>query len=129
MKNAYDAGQQVEQMENNKKKMTDEEFEIYLKEMDMILADDELSEFDKLSEFGKLSEFVKQSELSNSSEFTEPSEFHCLNKDLWEELSNRTIGATGNCYIGKEYIPDKEGQTYEIRVFVKKIKRNWNQGD
>ena len=122
-------------MRNNKKKMTDEEFEIYLREMEMILSDDEQSEFSNLTEFGKLSEFTdisefgKPSEFGKLSEFAEPSEFHCLNKDLWKELSNRTIGATGNCYIGKEYIPDKEGQTYEIRVFVKTIRKNWYKDD
>jgi len=54
----------------------------------------------------------------------EPSEFHCLNKSLWKELSDRTIGGTGNCYVGREYKPDSAGQTYEIRVYVKEIKKN-----
>jgi len=52
----------------------------------------------------------------------EPSEFHCLNKAIWKELPDRTIGGTGNCYVGREYKPDKNGQRFEIRVYVREIK-------
>jgi hypothetical protein len=51
---------------------------------------------------------TKLRDLSKFSTDAEPSEFHCLNKDLGKEISNRTIGATENCYIGKEYIPNKD---------------------
>jgi hypothetical protein len=51
------------------------------------------------------------------------SELYCLNKALWVEVPERVIRANGNVYVGREFLPDENGKpTYEIKVYVKKIK-------
>lgn len=51
-----------------------------------------------------------------------PGETICLDRDVWTEVPNRTIIKGGTTYVGKDFIPDKEGKpTYEVRVFVRKI--------
>lgn len=51
-----------------------------------------------------------------------PGEFYTLDKDHWNEIPNRTIIKAGTTYVGKDFIPDENGNpTYEIRVFVRKI--------
>jgi len=58
-----------------------------------------------------------------------PDRFHCLNTDVWIEIPDRVIGSTGNCYIGRDYIP-KNGKTrYDLRVFVKEIKMEPENSD
>jgi len=51
-----------------------------------------------------------------------PNRFYCLDADVWIEVPDRVIGVTGNCYVGRDYIP-KNGKTrYDVRIFVKEIK-------
>lgn len=47
-----------------------------------------------------------------------PGEYAQLDKDEWKELPDRHIHKSGNLYAGKTY---SEG--YEVRVFVRKIKK------
>ncbi|AKJ37896.1 hypothetical protein [Methanosarcina barkeri] len=58
-----------------------------------------------------------------------PNQFHCLDADVWIEIPNRVIGVTGNCYVGRDYIP-KNGKTqYDVKVFVKKVKMEQENPD
>lgn len=50
-----------------------------------------------------------------------PNRFHCLDADKWIEIPDRTIGGTGNCYVGRDYVPKDGKARYEVIVFVKKI--------
>jgi len=50
-----------------------------------------------------------------------PNRLHCLDADKWEEIPDRTIGTTGNVYVGRDYIPKEGKEQYQVRVFVKKI--------
>lgn len=58
-------------------------------------------------------------EMENMSET--PNRFHCLDADKWIEIPDRTIGGTGNCYVGRDYVPKDGKARYEVIVFVKKI--------
>jgi len=44
-----------------------------------------------------------------------PGEHHYLDKDVWKELSDRTVNKSGNIFAGKKY-----SEKYEVRVFVRK---------
>lgn len=57
-------------------------------------------------------------EMENMSET--PNRFHCLDADKWIEIPDRTIGGTGNCYVGRDYVPKDGKARYEVIVFVKK---------
>jgi|GEM_PF-1542565 len=58
-----------------------------------------------------------------------PNRFHCLDADVWIEIPDRVIGVTGNCYVGRDYIP-KNGKTrYDVRIFVKEIKMEQEDHD
>ncbi len=58
-----------------------------------------------------------------------PNRFHCLDADVWIEVPDRVIGVTGNCYVGRDYIP-KNGKTrYDVRIFVKEIKMEQEDHD
>jgi beta-N-acetylglucosaminidase len=51
-----------------------------------------------------------------------PGEFHCLDKDHWTEIPDRNIIKGGTTYVGKDYIPDENGNpTYEVRVYIRKL--------
>lgn len=50
-----------------------------------------------------------------------PNKFHCLDAGKWKEIPDRTIGGTGNCYVGREYSPKDGKARYEVIVYVKKI--------
>ena len=45
--------------------------------------------------------------------------FTILDQDEWKELLNRHVQTSGNIYVGKDYTKD-----HEVKVFVKKGKRN-----